>query len=130
MLKRAALGVVGLLALTLSWTGLTEPAHALTWIRVKNSVNSDYLVRVYRDFTPDQEVFYLGQGEAAVLYNGDGSVRIKIYLSQSIDSYQYYYGNEWRSCHEWAGNDISNPTNDYYDVTIRTFYSGNCDGRN
>lgn len=32
-------------------------------------------------------------------------------------------------CHEWIGNDISNPTDDYYDVTIRTFYSANCDGR-
>ena len=109
---------------------LVAPAQAQSYINVKNSVNSDHYIRVYRDFTPDKDVKYLSPGESWVLYNGDGSVRIKIYQEDSIDSYQYYYGGTWHACHDWASNDIANPTDSYYDVTIRTFYSGDCDGRN
>src|SRR5215217_1868715 len=137
--KRALAPILMSLALALgiisvpSITGTATPAQAASsYINVKNSVNSDHYIKVFR-VRSDGSVYdtqILLHGENAVKYNGDGSVRIKVYLSDSIDSYQYYYGGSWHSCHEWIGNDISNPTDDYYDVTIRTFYSADCDGRN
>jgi len=127
--KLAALGAASVLGVT--GATVAAPAQAAEpYINVKNSVNSDHYIRVYRDFDPDREVHYLSPGENWVLYNGDDRVRIKIYQEDSIDSYQYYYGGTWHACHDWASNDITNPTNDYYNVTIRTFYSGDCDGRN
>ena len=111
-------------------TALTaQPAAAQSYINVKNSVNSDHYIRVYRDFSPDKDVNYLSAGEHAVLYNGDDSVRIKVYLADGINSFQYYYGGTWHACHT-GGQDITNPTDNYYDVTIRTFRSLNCEGRN
>jgi len=111
---------------------ITITPTASSYINLKNSVNSDHYIKMFR-VRSDGSVYdtqILLHGENAVKYNGDGSVRIKVYLADSIDSYQYNYGGTWKSCHDWIGNDISNPTDDYYDVTIRTFYSADCDGRN